>query len=767
VSDQGAGPGGRPHAPTRVEGGAPTRHEPSAPSPRHGERAGPPATRREAPAATRQERAPAATPGAPLLPAHLAAALTDVAALGTAGGEAQVWTARDTRPDGGPRVLKIYHAHLRPDDDVARTLLTLRSPHVVRLFEYGTTPDGRAFELMELVPDGSLRGTGAGSRAFGVGPVTAVTRQLTEGLTALHAKGITHRDLKPENVLVRGSGRETTFVLTDFGVSRVLAATAHFTGQAMTDSYAAPESWSGHVSPARDWWSLGMIVRELATGETPYRGLDPRVIQMAVTTKVVPVDDVPDPRVRMLCAGLLVADVATRWGVDEVRAWLAGGSPPVPDRRMQADVAAFPFGSVNHVDPAALAVALAGDWRLAADRFPGPRQGGGNHWAALKTWLLQFDDPDVMTAAQIEARRDALDELDRSAAGPDEKLVRLLAAINPAMPPVYRGRLVDVATLRALAERVADGDPADPGTTTAGDVLTELWRGRLLLVLARFAGAEELTAVDDRWRSAWQALDVAAREVQARCGHATPAGTADRRRALAAMAELALGVDRGPDRVRAVRRHEADLPVRVAWFTDAVLWAGPDPVRAFAVLRVAARARAEADRVVRDRQAALDAQRAREQAWEAHEVRRLAGRGAAVGTALGGAAVLWGFWTVVTVAASGAAMASALLAVGLAVVTHLTAEVSLASTLGDEYHPRHSLSQWLRVRAGGLGYRMRGRPLLWAIGIVVGLVLLGRAPVLIPLAAVAAAAGHVVWALVRHRAWARVHDDERTRALRP
>jgi hypothetical protein len=219
-----------------------------------------------------------------------------------------------------------------------------------------------------------------------------------------------------------------------------------------------------------------------------------------------------------------------------------------------------------------------------------------------------------------------------------------------------------------------------------------------------------------------------------------------------------------------MRQHEADLPVRVGWFTGLVVWAGPDPVRVYAVLGVAARARAEADQVVRDRQAALDAQRAREAAWEAHEARRLAGRGSALGTALGGALIvccLWAVVTAVTAVVGGAATSPTLLAVWLAVATHLTAEIALASVLGDEYHPRHSLYQWLRVRAGGLGYRMRGHPLLWAIGIVLAVVLLGNVPLLIPLAAVAAAVGHTVWALVRRRTWARIHDDERTRALQP
>ena len=97
------------------------------------------------------------------------------------------------------------------------------------------------------------------------------------------------------------------------------------------------------------------MVLELATGTRPFHGLDELMIQRAVTTKPVPVDAITDPRLNRLCSGLLVADDAKRWGWEQIEDWLAGGSPPVPDRRVPVEVRDLPrrVGTARHPDPLA------------------------------------------------------------------------------------------------------------------------------------------------------------------------------------------------------------------------------------------------------------------------------------------------------------------------------------------------------------------------------------------------------------------------------
>ena len=136
-------------------------------------------------------------------------------------------------------------------------------------------------------------------------------RQLAEGIAAIHRAGKLHRDLKPSNVLVTAGGQ---LKVLDFGL---IASLSRHTSSAReierrivgTPAYMSPEqAMSARLSPASDWYSLGVMLYEALTGRLPIGGKTSEIL----TNKIYL--DPPDPRLLVadlpddladLCVGLL------------------------------------------------------------------------------------------------------------------------------------------------------------------------------------------------------------------------------------------------------------------------------------------------------------------------------------------------------------------------------------------------------------------------------------------------------------------------------
>lgn len=103
-------------------------------------------------------------------------------------------------------------------------------------------------------------------------------RQLATAVAVLHDAGKVHRDIKPSNIKVTGDGR---VVLLDFGLvadiqSKHRATNADAVG---TVEYVAPEqALEGTVTPAADWYSVGVVLFEALTGRLPHTGRAPAEI---------------------------------------------------------------------------------------------------------------------------------------------------------------------------------------------------------------------------------------------------------------------------------------------------------------------------------------------------------------------------------------------------------------------------------------------------------------------------------------------------------
>jgi tetratricopeptide (TPR) repeat protein len=137
-------------------------------------------------------------------------------------------------------------------------------------------------------------------------------RQLAQGLFAVHEAGKVHRDIKPSNVLVERTGR---VVVLDFGLGvEVDHDTGAFDYQRIfgTPAYMAPEQAElGPITPAADWYAVGVLLYEALTGSLPFEG---SAMDMLLQKRAGPARRAADVKpgvpadLDALCVALLSAD---------------------------------------------------------------------------------------------------------------------------------------------------------------------------------------------------------------------------------------------------------------------------------------------------------------------------------------------------------------------------------------------------------------------------------------------------------------------------
>ena len=192
------------------------------------------------------------------------------------GGMGNVYKVRDTELDEVV-ALKV----LRPEvvagtgalDRFRREVKLARRvthPNVARVFDIGEAGRDRLL-TMEYVDGESL---GALVRREGRLPLAracTIARAICEGLAAAHAAGVIHRDVKPENVLIARDGR---VVVTDFGIARAASDEGRTVGFVGTPAYMAPEQIDERstIDHRADVYAFGVLLFELLTGETPWKG---------------------------------------------------------------------------------------------------------------------------------------------------------------------------------------------------------------------------------------------------------------------------------------------------------------------------------------------------------------------------------------------------------------------------------------------------------------------------------------------------------------
>jgi serine/threonine protein kinase len=218
------------------------------------------------------------------------------------GGMGRVYRATHVDLDRTVAI-KVLHRALADEPRIARHFRTeaiaaarFSHPNSVAVIDYGETPEGVPFLVMEYLAGRSLSQIVDHEAPLEVERAVRLTIQILTALGDAHALGIVHADVKSANVLVsetRDGGEQAKLV--DFGLARIAfeggtefaADDAFISG---TPEYMAPEIIRGAPpSPQSDVYSVGAMLYELLTGATPFAGADAtEILRRHLEDAVVP-----------------------------------------------------------------------------------------------------------------------------------------------------------------------------------------------------------------------------------------------------------------------------------------------------------------------------------------------------------------------------------------------------------------------------------------------------------------------------------------------
>ena len=244
------------------------------------------------------------------------------------GGMGEVWLAEQKDPVRRRVAIKLIKLGMDTREVVARfeserqALALMDHPAIAKVFDAGSTPEGRPYFVMECVPGLPITEY-CDKHKLTIRQRLELFIRVCDGVQHAHQKAIIHRDLKPSNILVCEVDGKPMPRIIDFGVakaiSQTLSARTVYTriGTLVgTVGYMSPEqanSDSEDIDTRTDVYSLGAVLYELLSGTLPF---DLRKAAYDEVLRRLREEDAPKPSTRIKAAGEDSAVTARNRGGD-------------------------------------------------------------------------------------------------------------------------------------------------------------------------------------------------------------------------------------------------------------------------------------------------------------------------------------------------------------------------------------------------------------------------------------------------------------------
>jgi len=205
--------------------------------------------------------------------------------IGT-GGMGAVYLAE--HPQIGKKVaLKVIHKELAHNREVvgrffneARSVNRIGNEHIVEVHDFGQSPDGYNYFIMEYLEGRTLAPVLTAERYLSVQRGLHVAAQIADALGAAHTAGIIHRDLKPDNIMLVMRLGDPDFVkILDFGLAKMFAdgMMSNLTAVGVvlgTPQYMSPEACESKrdVDHRTDIYAVGILLFQMLCGQLPFDG---------------------------------------------------------------------------------------------------------------------------------------------------------------------------------------------------------------------------------------------------------------------------------------------------------------------------------------------------------------------------------------------------------------------------------------------------------------------------------------------------------------